>query len=198
MAAPPSRSSRFWLFCFPSVAVVLAPLLALAIQAQRVPDRAALPPPPQAPRPLTSLWVAALSSPQPSTVEFTLPELNFYLSQALLPSKPTSKNANLQRVSVELEPGRCHVRTLQKWRGRDLFLNATYLVAIHSGKIRFQLVSGSVGRLQLSAFWMSYLEQPFLQMLPALRRERVLLDRLSDFQLAPDRVVLRVRASGGG
>jgi hypothetical protein len=193
-AAPPKRFG----FLFPTILVAfLAPIFALLIQAHRVPDRYALPPP-QVQRPLTPLWVAALSSPQPSTVEFTLPELNFYLSQALLAPRPTSKNSSLQRVSVELEPGRCHVRTLHQWRGRDLFLNATYQVAMKSGKIRFQLVSGSLGRLELSAFWMSRLEQSFLQMLPALRRERVLFDRLSDFQISAERVVLRVRASGGG
>ncbi len=189
------KKSR-WTLPALGLAVLLAFPLALLIQALRVPDRAVAATPPQNQRPLGPLFATALASPQASTLELWLPEINAHLAQVLQPAKAAAGNWNLQRAGVRLEPGKCEVLTLQKWQGWDVYLNATYAISLKGGKLRLTLLSGSLGRLQLSPFWMARLEQPLTHLVPFLRRERVLFDRLLDLKVDSERMVLSVRITG--
>ena len=178
------------------LAVLLAFPLALVIQTLRVPDHVVPSAPPQNQRPLTPVFATALSSPQASTLELSLAEVNAHLGQAFVPAKSPVGNWTLQRAGIRLEPGKCEVLTLQKWQGWDVHLNATYAVSLKGGKLRLSLISGSLGRLRLGPFWMTRLEQPLVHLVPFLRRERVLFDRLLDLKVDPERLVLSVRITG--
>lgn len=189
-----SRNARIFLFGIP---FLLAPLLALLIQALREPDHLAPTAPPSGQRPFAPLVAAALSSPQASALELSLAEVQAHLSQALLPARNASGPWSLQRVGLRLAPGRCEVLTLQQWRGWNVHLNVTYQVSLAGGKLRLQPLAGHLGRLALGPFWLARFEKPLERLVPFLRKERVLMDRLSELKIEPDRLVLRVRVSAG-
>jgi hypothetical protein len=192
-----SRPSRFRVWWVYALALGLSLPLALAIQALRQPDRL----PPEIPgaiqRPLAPLFAKALTSPQASTLTLSVDEINAHLAQALPPEQRGSEPWALQRLGVRLESSRCEVLTQQLWRGHSIHLGATYAVSLKGGKFRMQLLSGHVGRLALSASTMRWFERPLLRVVPLLRRERVLLDRLDDLKLTPERATLYVRLSAG-
>jgi hypothetical protein len=178
-------------------ALALSLPAAVCVQAFREPDRVAPEQPPANPRPLAPLIAKALSSPQASTLQLSRDEINAHLALTLPPQKTDSDLWALQRVGIRLEPAKCEVLTRQLWRGHRLHLGALYSVSLKGGKLRLSLISGHVGRLKLPARWMRWFETPFLKMLPALRREHVLLDRLDDLKLTADRATLYVRISAG-
>lgn len=179
------------------VALGLSLPLAIGIQAFREPDRPTPETSPGTTRPLSPILAKALTSAQASTLQLSVEELNAHLAQALPLERQGTGSWSLLRMGIRLESGRCEVLTLQRWHGLPIHLGAAYAVFLKGGKFRMQLLSGHVGRIQLSARWMRWFEKPFLQMLPSLRRERVLLDRLDDLKLTPERATLYVRISAG-
>jgi len=178
-------------------AVLLGIPLAIVIQALRVPDRFVPTAPPKDQRALLPLVISAISSPQASNLELTSAEVNAHIAQALLPPRASAGDWTLQRVAVRFEPSKCEVLTLQKWQGWDVYLNATYAVTLKNGKTRLTPISGNLGRLSLGPFWMEQFERPFLHLLPPLRKERVLFDRLKDLRIEPERLVLSVSVTAG-
>ena len=183
-----------WVF---GAAAILGLPVAVLVQALRVPDHAVPTAPPKEQRALTPLMVTAISSPQASSLDFNAAELNAHLAQALVPPRGPAGDWTLQRIGVRLEPGKCEVLTLQKWGSWDIHLNVTYSVALKGNKTRLTPISGNLGRLSLGPFWIERFERPLLHLLPPLRKEIVLFNRLKDLRIEPDRVVLSVSVTAG-
>jgi len=187
-----SRAFQRWLIG----GLVLAPLLALGIQLVREPD-----PTPEVvsnvkPRVIAPLVAGALANPQPTSLEFSLEEVNNHLAQVLQPGKKNDTSFVFGRAGVRFESEKCHVLTVYRWRGLDLHLNVSYSVGLQAGKLQAKSFSASLGRVRLGAFWIKKIEEgPFKKLQAALRREHILLQRAEALRLEPGRVLMKVRAS---
>ena len=98
---------------------------------------------------------------------------------------------------LRLEPGGCKVLTTYQWRGRELHLRIHYSVQIQGGRLQLRADSGSLGRVNLGPYWIKHLQSPLLKLLPLLKRETVLLNRLENIRLEPAGAFLKIRASTG-
>ncbi len=177
-------------------AFLLAPLLALGIQFARAPDEVPAVVSVVKPRVLGPLIAGSLASPQATMLELSLDEINAHLAQVLQPSVKKDSGLMFQSANLRLEPERCHWRTVYRWRGFDLHLRVTYSVLLQGGKLQVRSFSSMLGRVPLGMFWTRKLEDEVLRkLLPALRKEQVLLNRLETLRLENGRALLKVRAS---
>lgn len=187
-----SRTFQRWLIA----GLTLAPLLALAIQLVREP----FPFPETAtnvkPRVIAPLVAGALANPQPTSLEFSLEEVNNHLAQVLQPGKKTDSGFTFSRASVRFESEKCHVLTVYRWKDVDLHLHVSYSIGLQAGKLQAKAFSASLGRVRLGAFWIKKIEEgPFKKFQAMLRKEHILLQRLESLRLEPSRVLMKVRAS---
>jgi len=183
-------------------ALVLAPLLALAIQLARAPDA-----PPAAvslvkPRTLGPLVSGSIATPQPTTLEFSLEEINTHLGQVLPPAPKKDGTWAFEKASLRLEPEKAILQTVYRWHGLTLHLHVSYAVNLQAGKLQLRPFTASFGRVNLGMYWIRKIEENVLRkLLPSLKKEQVLLNRLEALRIEPSRVFLKVRASispGGG
>jgi hypothetical protein len=187
-----SRAFQRWLIG----GLLLAPLLALGIQLVREPD-----PLPEVasnvkPRVIAPLIAGSLANPQPTTLEFSLEEVNNHLAQVLQAGKKSDTDFVFGRAGVRFESEKCHFLSVYRWRGLDLHLNVSYSVGLQSGRVHVKPFSASLGRVRLGAFWIKKIEEgPFKKLQAALRKELVLLQRVEALRLEPSRVLMKVRAS---
>ena len=177
------------------LALALAPVLALGIQLARAPDTGFPEAGQYKPRALGPFIAGLISTPQSSQFECTVDEVNALLAQALPAAGTRAKGLAFQRLAVRLEPERCHVIALYRWKGMELHLQLEYLVQLQNGRIQWKPLSGSLGRVALGPFWLKRLQEPLWKLLPALKKEVVLMNRLEALRLEPMRVFLKVRAS---
>ena len=177
------------------IALVLSPILALCVQLVRAPEIVPAAVSVVRPRALAPLLAGALANPQASAFEFSLDEINTHLAQVLLPKKE-GPGWSFQRLALRLEAERCRVQTVYRWRGLDLHLHVNYGVSLQSGKFQARALSASLGRVSLGPYWTRKLEEDVLRkLLPQLRKEQVLLNRLEAIRVEPGRVILKVKAS---
>lgn len=183
-------------------ALVLAPLLATAIQLARAPDA-----PPAAvsvvkPRTLGPLISGSIATPQPTTLEFSLDEINTHLGQVLPPAPKKDGTWAFEKASLRLEPEKAILQTVYRWHGLALHLHVSYAVSLQTGKLQLRPFSASFGRVSLGMYWIRKMEESVLRkLLSSLKKEQVLLNRLEALRVEPGRVFLKVRASassGGG
>ena len=179
-------------------ALLMAPVLALAIQLSRQPDETPAPVSLIKPRTLGSLISGSLANPQPTALEFTLEEINAHLAQVLPPVLKKDGSWCFQRALLRLESERAHVHAVYRWHNMDLHLRVSYMVMLQGGRLQVRPFSASFGRVQLGLYWIRKLEEGVLRkLLPALKKEQVLMTRLETLRLEPGRAVLKVRASSG-
>lgn len=198
-AAVPERR-RFWsrgMQYAVIVALLLAPLLALVIQLARPPVEPALPVGNLKARALGPFIAGLLATPQASQFECSLEEVNQHLGQLLQPVRKPSGALAFQRLFLRLEPELCHVRAVYQWRGREWHVRVTYSLQVHEGRLKIKAIAGSLGRMELGQFWLAQLQAPLARLLPALKREVVLVNRMEMLRLEPNRIVFKVRASSG-
>lgn len=176
-------------------ALLLAPLLALLVQLSRVPDEEPAPAATVRPRALAPFIAGLLATPRASEFDCSLDEINVHLAQLLPAARKSSSGPAFQRLDLRLEPGGCNVLATYLWRGREWHLRVHYAVQIQGGRLHLQPESGSLGRVKLGPYWAKHLQAPLLKLLPQLKREAVLLNRLESIRLEPARVFLKVRAS---
>lgn len=176
-------------------AFLLAPVLGLLIQLSRAPDEKPLPVSAVKPRALGPFIAGLLASPKASDFECSLDEINVHLSQVLPPARKAKEGPAFQNLVLRLETGGCTVSAAYLWRGREWRLRLHYTVQIQGGRLRLQADFGSLGRVHLGPYWIKRMEAPLLKLLPHLRKEVVLLNRLENIRLEPTRVLLKVRAS---
>jgi len=73
---------------------------------------------------------------------------------------------------------------------------------LQAGKLQLRPFTASFGRVNLGMYWIRKIEENVLRkLLPSLKKEQVLLNRLEALRIEPSRVFLKVRASispGGG
>jgi hypothetical protein len=187
-----NRRLQLWLV----VAFVVAPLIALGIQLAREPDDIPSVVSLVKPRPLNTLITGSLANPQPTLLEFSLEEINSHLAQVLPPAAKKDGGWAFQSASLRFEQDRAHLKTVYLWHGLNLHLRVSYLVSLQGGKLQLHPYTGSFGRIQLGLFWIQKLETEVLRkLLPALKKEHVLLNRLEALRLESGRVLLKVRAS---
>lgn len=177
-------------------ALVLAPLLALGIQLARAPEV------PQAavsvvkPRALGPLIAGSIATPQPTTLEFSLDEINTHLAQVLPPGPKKDGSWAFERAALRLEPEKAILQTVYRWHGLQLHLQVSYAVSLQGGKLQVRPFSASFGRVALGMYWIRKAEENVLhKLLPSLKKEQVLLNRLETLRVEPGRVLLKVRAS---
>lgn len=176
--------------------LLLAPLLALGIQLARAPDEVPAVESLVKPRPLGSLIVGSLANPQPTTLEFTLDEINTHLAQVLPPVIKKDGSWSFQKVSLQLESERAHLRAIYRWHGVELHLRVSYMVTLQGGKLQVRPFQATFGRVQLGVYWTRKMQDNFLsKLLPALKKEQILMNRLETLRLEPGRALLKVRAS---
>ncbi len=195
--AAPQRS-HFWSKGVQSAligAFLLAPLLALAVQLSRVPNEDPAPAATVRPRALAPFIAGLLATPRASEFECSLDEINLHLSQLLPAGRKNPSGIDFQRMTLRLEPGGCRVLATYLWRGREWHVRLHYNVQVQGGRLQLQADSGSLGRVKLGPYWIKYLQPPLLKLLPLLKKETVLLNRLENIRLEPARAFLRVRAS---
>ncbi|RFC46405.1 MAG: hypothetical protein DVB28_000059 [Verrucomicrobia bacterium] len=177
-------------------ALVLAPLLALGIQLARVPEV-----PPSAvsvvkPRTLGPLIAGSIANPQPTTLEFSLDEINTHLAQVLPPVAKKDGSWAFHTASLRLEPEKATLQTVYRWHGFQLHLHVSYAVSLQGGKLQLRPFSASCGRVVLGMYWIRKAEENILRkLLPSLKKEQVLLNRLETLRVEPGRVLMKVRAS---
>jgi hypothetical protein len=176
-------------------AFLLAPLLALLVQLSRVPNEESAPPATVRPRALAPFIAGLLATPKPSEFECSLDEINVHLSQLLPPARKSASGVSFQRLTLRLAPGGCQVLAVYQWRGREWQVRLRYSVQIQGGRLHLQADSGSLGRVKLGPSWTKPLQAPLLRLLPLLKKEVVLLNRLESIRLEPTRAFLKVRAS---
>lgn len=173
----------------------LAPVLALLIQLSRVPDEDPAPVAAVKPRSLPPFIGGLLANPKASEFECSLDELNVHLAQLLPAIRKSPSGMKLRQLELRLEPGGCTVMATFLWRGREWHTRLHYQVLIESGRLKMKADSGSLGRVHLGARWVKFLQVPLLQLLPLLKKETVLVNRLENLRIEPNRLFLRVRAS---
>lgn len=173
----------------------LAPVLALLIQLSRVPDEDPAPVVSVKPRALAPFIAGLLANPKASEFECSLDELNVHLAQLPPAIRKSPSAIKLRQVELRLEPGGCTVLATCLWRGREWHTRVHYRVLLESGRLKMKADSGSLGRMQLGARWVELLQPPLLQLLPLLKKETVLVNRLENLRIEPGRLFLRVRAS---
>jgi hypothetical protein len=178
-------------------AFLLAPLLALLVQLSRVPNEEPAPAATVKPRALSPFIAGLLATPKASDFECSLDEINLHLAQVLPAGRKNPSGLAFQRLMLRLEPGGCRVLAAYHWRGRELHLRIHYRVQIQGGRLQLQADSASLGRVNLGPYWIKYLQAPLLKLLPLLKREAVLLNRLENLRLEPGGVFLKIRASTG-
>jgi hypothetical protein len=176
-------------------ALLLAPLLALSIQLSRPPDEEPIPGATVMPRALAPFIAGLLATPKASEFECSLDEINVHLAQLLPAARKNSSAPALQRLLLRLEPGGCKAVAVYRWRGRDWHVRLRYGVQIQGGRLQLQPASGTLGRVHLGPYWVKHLQSPLLKVLPQLKREAVLLNRLESIRLEPARAFLKVRPS---
>lgn len=187
-----NKSLQRWLIA----AFVIAPLIALCIQLAREPEDV-----PQAvslvkPRPLSTLITGSLANPQPTTLEFSLEEINNHLAQVLPPSQKKDGSWSFQNASLRLEPERAHLKTVYLWHGLNLHLRVSYMVSLQSGRLQLRPYTGSFGRVPIGLFWIQKMETAVLRkLLPSVKKEQILLSRLETLRLESGRMLMKVRAS---
>jgi len=178
------------------VAFLLAPLLALGIQLARTPDEVPAVVSLVKPRTLGSLIAGSIANPQPTSLEFSLEEINAHLAQVLPPIVKKDGSWSFQNFSLRLEAERAHLRTIYRWHGVDLHLRVSYMVSLQGGKFQARPFQASFGRVNLGMYWTRKIQENCLSnLLPALKKEYVLLNRLETLRLEPGRALLKVRAS---
>lgn len=194
----PSRKRPFWSKSLQYAligAFLLAPLLALLVQFSRVPDALPAPEASVRPRVLAPFIAGLLANPKASDFECSLDEINVHLAQVLPSVRKNPAGVTLQSVELRLEPGACTVLTTYVWRKREWHVRLHYQVAIEAGRLQLKADSGSLGRFPVGPQWTGILQTPLLKLLPLLKRETVLLNRLDTLRVEPHRVFLKVRAS---
>jgi hypothetical protein len=194
-AAP---KKRFWSRSFQYAligAFLLAPLLALLVQFLRVPDEEPAPVGSVRPRVLSPFIAGLLANPKASEFEFSLDEVNLHLGQLLASLRKNPSANTIQSLELRLEQGGCTVATTYRWRGADWHARLHYKVSIESGRLHIKAETGSLGRVPLGARWTNLLQSPLLKLLPLLKKETILLNRLEHIRLEPNRVLLKVRPS---
>jgi hypothetical protein len=176
-------------------AFLLAPLLAFLIQLSRVPNEEPAPPATVKPRALAPFIAGLLATPKPSEFECSLDEINVHLSQLLPPARKSASGVSFQSLTLRLAPGTCNVLATYYWREREWHVRLGYNVQLQGGKLQLQPTSVGVGRVHLGPYWTKHLQAPLLKLLPLLKKETVLLNRLESLRLEPARAVLKVRAT---
>lgn len=176
-------------------AFLLAPLLALLVQLSRVPNEEPAPAATVKPRALAPFIAGLLATPKPSEFDCSLDEINVHLSQLLPPARKNASGVSFQRLALRLEPGACNVLATYHWREREWHVRLGYTVQLQGGRLQLQPNSARVGRVHLGPYWTRHLQAPLLKLLPLLKKETVLLNRLESLRLERARVVLKVRAS---
>ena len=179
-------------------ALVLAPLLALGIQLARAPDDVPSVVSLVKPRTLGSLIAGSLANPQPTNLEFSLEEINAHLALVLSPVSKKDGGWSFQTAAFRLEAERVHLHTVYRWHGLDLHLRVSYMVALQGGKLQVRPFSASFGRVHLGLYWIRKMEEGVLhKLLPSLKKEQILMNRLETLRLESGRALLKVRASSG-
>jgi hypothetical protein len=176
-------------------AFLLAPLLALLVQLSRAPNEEPAPAATVKPRALAPFIAGLLANPRASEFECSLDEINVHLSQLLPPARKSATGASFVRLTLRLESGACKVLATYLWRGREWQVHLGYDVQLQGGRLQLHPNSASVGRVRLGPYWTKHLQAPLLKLLPLLRKETVLCNRLEHLRLEPARAVLKVRAS---
>ena len=176
-------------------ASLLAPLLALLVQLSRVPNDQPVPPATVKPRALAPFIAGLLATPKPSEFECSLDEINVHLSQLLPPARKSAPGVSFQRLTLRLEPGGCQVLAVYQWRGREWHVRLHYSVQVQGGRLQLHADYGSLGRVKFGPSWTKPLQAPLLRLLPLLKKETVLLNRLEHIRLEPARAFFKVRAS---
>jgi len=174
----------------------LAPVLAFAIQLVRAPDEGPEVGASVKSRIIAPLIAGALANPRPTLLEFSLEEINTHLAQ-VLPAAARKKDGLLfRKASVRLESERCHFTTLHHWRRLELHSRVTYSVLLQGGRLQVKPVASSLGRIQFGMFWTRKIHDGMVVgLLPLLRKEQVLANRLETLRLENGRALLKVRAS---
>lgn len=194
-----TQGARLWTRAFQRwliAGLILAPLLALGIQLVREPAPFPEVPTNVKPRVIAPLVAGALANPQPTSLEFSLDEVNTHLAQVLQSGKKTDTGFVFRQASVRFESEKCHISTVYQWKGIDLHLRVSYSVGLQAGRLQSRAFSASLGRVRLGAFWIKKIEEgPFKKLHAVLRREQILLQRLESLRLEPSRVLMKVRAS---
>lgn len=194
-AAP---KKRFWSRSFQYAligAFLLAPLLALLVQFLRVPDEEPAVVGSVRPRALSPFIAGLLANPKGSEFEFSPDEVNMHLGQLLPSLRKNASSTAIQRLELRLEPGGCTVATTYRWKGADWHVRLHYKVSIEAGRLHIKTEAGSLGRVALGPRWTNLLQAPLLKLLPLLKKESILLNRLEHIRLEPNRVLLKVRPS---
>jgi hypothetical protein len=176
-------------------AFLLAPLVALTVQLSRVPNEDPAPAATVRPRALAPFIAGLLATPKASEFECSLDEINVHLSQLLPAVRKSPSGIDFQRLTLRLEPGGCRVLATYLWRGLEWHVRLHYIVQIQGGRIQLQADSGSLGRVKLGPYWIKHLQPPLVKLLPLLKKETVLLNRVESLRLEPSRAFLKVRAS---
>jgi len=195
-SAPPEK--RFWSRGFRYalvVAFLLAPILSLVVQFSRRPDEKPAQSGSVRPRALSPFIAGLLANPKASEFECSLDEINLHLAQLLPLVRPPSTGTTFRNLEVRLDPDGCTIATTYRWRGRDWHVRIHYKISTEAGRLRLRPESGSLGRVNLSTRWAKLLQSPLLRLLPLLKKETVLLSRLENIRLEPNRIFLKVRAS---
>jgi hypothetical protein len=197
-AAPQKRP--FWSRGLQSAVIgafLLAPLLALLVQLSRVPNEEPAPVATVKPRALSPFIAGLLATPKASEFECSLDEINLHLAQVLPAGRKNPSGLTFQNLMLRLEPGGCKALATYQWRGRELHLRIHYSVQVQGGRLQLHADSGSLGRVNLGTYWIKHLQAPLLKLLPQLKRETVLLNRLENIRIEPAGVFLKIRASTG-
>jgi hypothetical protein len=191
---------RFWSRGFRyslTFAFLLAPVLSLVVQFSRIPDERPVQTGSVKPRALSPFIAGLLANPKASEFECSLDEINLHLTQLLPSVRPPSVGKRFRQLEVRLEADGCTVATTYLWRDRDWRVRMHYKISVEAGRPHLRLDSGSLGRVHLGARTASVLQDPLLKLLPLLKKETVLFNRLENIRLEPNRVLLKVRASPG-
>jgi hypothetical protein len=150
------------------------------------------------PRTLGPLIAGSLANPQPTALEFSLEEINAHLSQILPPVSKKDGSWSFQNATLRLDAERAHLNTIYRWHGINLHLRVSYMVTLQGGRLQVRPFAASFGRVRLGLYWMRKLEDDTLRkLLPFMKKEQVLLNRLETLRLEPGRALLKVRASSG-
>jgi hypothetical protein len=176
-------------------ALLLAPLLALLIQFSRVPDEFPAPAATVRPRALAPFIAGLLANPKASDFDCSLDEINVHLAQVLPLLRKNPSGVTLQGLELRLEPGAITALSTCLWRNREWHVRIRYHVAVEAGRLQVRADSGSLGRFHIGPRWTGFLQTPLVKLLPLLKKETVLLNRLESLRLEPNRAVLKVRAS---
>lgn len=141
---------------------------------------------------------SALSKHQPVQVEFSDDQVNAYLASALKSKKKALDKPMLdfKRAVVGFHEGICTITLERAVAGSyPLYTSTAYSVSSNNGKVEATHAGGAIGRLQIDARLMRFIDVVFSDVWAALDHDRKLLSRFATIQFHDKRAVLSANQS---